>query len=331
MNLVETEFLFCILSGFFLFHSLSRIVDDGNRSDLIFRWVTISIFGFIITESLNKWGIRSDLWNTDSIFAYITKSNLILFLSYSSLEERIFNLKPFFRIFVSVFLYSFWVSVLYGIHFFQNTILVQDNTLILPFAIALGAFLWTREMFWTGEDKRNLSLGEDSSRFVYLSFFPATFLVFSPWKEDVHFYHQVSTILMYGISSFVGFLIVSKFKKEMVPFSSEIGIWIGGFAFSSSLGAEIVVVLPLAMLSGIFGRLLYSYLSRLAWSESGIRGVVSFLYPSILGIFLPFLLLEPSGWVHSPYVLLGVQVLYFLSFYLVASLSFGIILLIKQK
>ncbi|TGL86053.1 hypothetical protein EHQ68_09835 [Leptospira congkakensis] len=331
MNLFETEFLFCILSGFFLFHTLTRISEEWKRKDLLFQWTMLTVLGFIIVESLKKWGIRSELWNTDSIFVYITKSNLLLFLSYSSLEERIFVLKPVRRILVSSFLYLFWVSLLFGIHFFQTTIQVQDNTFILPFAIALGAFVWTREMFWNEDlgDKRGL--GDDSSRFIYLSFLPAAFLILSPWKTDVNFYNQVSAILFYGVSSFLGFLFVSKFKKETVSSESEIGIWIGGLAFSSCLGTEIVVVLPLAILSGIFGRLLYSYLSSLSWSESGIRGVVSFLYPSALGIFLPFLLTEPNEWVHAPYVLLGVQVLYFLSFYLVSSLCFGIILLNKQK
>lgn len=331
MNLVETEFLFCILSGFFLFHSLSRITEEWKRKDLLFQWTAITALGFFLTESLGKWGIQSELWNTDSFFAYITKSNLLLFLSYSSLEERIFILKPIRRIFVSIFLFSFWVGILFGIQFFQTTILVQDNTSILPLAISLGAFVWTREMFWTLENTDNSKLVDDTSRFVYLSFLPVAFLVLSPWKADWSFYKQVAALLMYGISSHVGFQLVSKFKKEVVGFESEIGIWIGAIAFSACLGTEIVVVLPLSLLSGIFGRLLYSYLSSLSWSEPGIRGVVSFLYPSVLGIFLPFLLVEPSGWVHSPYVLLGVQVLYFLSFYLAASLCFGIILLNKQK
>ncbi|TGL33602.1 hypothetical protein [Leptospira perdikensis] len=331
MNVVETEFLFCILSSFFLFHSLSRITDEWKRKDLLFQWTAITAVGFIITESLTKWGFHSNIWNSDSIFAYITKSNLILFLSYSSLEERIFTLKPIRRIFVSIFLYSFFIGVLFGTQFFQTSILVQDNTLILPLVISLGAFVWTREMFWTEKNADNLMLADDTSRFVYINFLPVAFLVFSPWKADWSFYKQVAALLMYGFSSHVGFQLVSKFKREVVGFESEIGIWIGAIAFSTCLGTEIVVVLPLSILSGIFGRLLYSYLSTLSWSESGIRGVVSFLYPSVLGIFLPFLLLEPGGWVHSPYVLLGVQVLYFLSFYLAASLCFGIILLNKQK
>ncbi|TGK84557.1 hypothetical protein EHQ24_06075 [Leptospira noumeaensis] len=331
MNLFETEFLFCVLSGFFLFHSLSRISEETKRSDLLFQWTMITVFGFVLTETLKKWGIHSEIWNTDSIFVYITKSNLLLFLSYVSFEERIFDFSPFRRIFVSVFLYLFWVSLLFGIYFFQKTILVQDNTLILPFAISLGAFVWMREMFWNLDGGKEQILGEDNLRFVYLSFLPAAFLVLSPWKVDVQFFKQVATILMYGTSSLVGFLFVSKLKKEMVPTSAETGIWIGALAFSVCLGTEILVVLPLAFFSGIFGRLIYSYLSSISWSASGIRGVVSFLYPSVLGIFLPFFLAEPSGWVHSPYVLLGVQILYFLSFYLAASFCFGIILLNKQK
>ncbi|MBM9548553.1 hypothetical protein JWG40_16120 [Leptospira sp. 201903074] len=331
MNLVETEFLFCILSSFFLFHSLAKNTEEWKRKDLLFQWTAITSLGFIITESLKKWGIHSELWNTDSLFAYITKSNLLLFLSYSSLEGRIFTLKSVRRIFISIFLYSFWVSVLFGIQFFQTTILVQDNTLILPFAISLGAFVWAREMFWNFEENKESILGDDSFRFIYLCFLPVTFLVLSPWKVEWSFYKQVATLLLYGISSHVGFQLVSKFKKETVPAESEIGIWIGSLAFSTCLGTEVLVVLPLSILAGIFGRLLYSYLSTLSWSESGIRGVISFLYPSILGIFLPFFLIERGQWVHAPYVLLGVQILYFLSFYLVACLSFGIILLNKQK
>lgn len=331
MNLVETEFLFCILSSFFLFHSLAKITEEWKRKDLLFQWTAITALGFIFTESLKKWGIQSVIWNTDSILGYITKSNLLLFLSYTSLEERIFTFKVYRRFFVSIFLYLFWVFVLFGIQFFQTTILVQDNTLILPFAISLGAFVWAREMFWNLEENNEFKLGDDSFRFIYLCFLPTAFLVLSPWKVEWSFYKQVATLLMYGISSHLGFQLVSKLKKETVPFESEIGIWIGSLAFSTCLGSEILVVLPLSILSGIFGRLLYSYLSTLSWSESGIRGVISFLYPSFLGIFLPFLLAEPSVWVHSPYVLLGVQVLYFLSFYLVACLSFGIILLNKQK
>ncbi|EOQ96055.1 putative membrane protein [Leptospira wolbachii serovar Codice str. CDC] len=331
MNLVETEFLFCILSGFFLFHSLSRITEEWKRKDLLFQWTVITALGFILTESLKKWGIYSELWNTDSIFAYIAKSNLLLFLSYTSLEERIFTFKVYRRLFVSIFLYLFWVFVLFGIQFFQTNILVQDNTLILPFAISLGAFVWAREMFWNLEENKEMKLGDDSLRFVYLCFLPVAFLVLSPWKVDWSFYKQVANLLIYGISSHVGFQLVSKFKKQIVPEESEMGIWIGAIAFSTCLGTEIVVVLPLSILSGIFGRLLYSYLSSLSWSGPGLRGVISFLYPSVLGIFLPFLLEEPNGWVHAPYVLLGVQVLYFLSFYLVACLSFGIILLNKQK
>ncbi|TGK84201.1 hypothetical protein EHQ31_05815 [Leptospira montravelensis] len=330
MNLFETEFLFCILSGFFLFHSIERLSDEWKRRELVFLWTNITGFGFIITESLLKWGIHSDLWNTDSIFGYITRSNLLLFLSYVTLEERIFTLKPSRRFFVSVFLYLFWVGVLFGIQFFQKTIFVQDNTFILPFAISLGAFIWSREMFWSFEEN-SPKLGEDSSRLVYLCFLPATFLVLSPWKFEVSFYTKVANILLYGISSQIGFQFVSKFKKESVPAESEIGIWIGAITFSSCLGTEILVVLPLAILSGIFGRLLYSYLSSLSWSEPSIRGVVSFLFPSFLGIFLPFLLTEPKDWVHSPYVLLGVQTLYFLSFYLAGAFSFGLILLNKQK
>ncbi|MCW7471669.1 hypothetical protein [Leptospira kanakyensis] len=331
MNLFETEFLFCVLSGFFLFHTLSRISEEGKRSDILFQWAMITVVSFLFTEILKKWGIRSELWNTDSIFVYITKSNLLLFLSYSSLEEKIFDLRPARRFVVSIFLYLFWVSLLFGIHFFQTNIYVQDNTFILPFAISLGAFVWMREMFWNDTENRMQVLAYDSSRFIYLSFLPAAFLVLSPWKVDVQFYNKVSMILIYGMSSFVGFLLVSKLKKEKLPEAAEIGIWIGALAFSSCLGTEILVVLPLAFLSGIFGQLLYSYLISLSWSESGVRGVVSFLYPSALGIFLPFLLAEPKEWVHSPYVLLGVQVLYFLSFYLAASLSFGFILLNKQK
>ncbi|PJZ85550.1 hypothetical protein [Leptospira harrisiae] len=331
MNLFETEFLFCILSSFFLFHSLFRISDEGKRSELIFQWTLITVVGFFITEILKKWGIHSLLWNSDSLFLYIAKSNLLLFLTYFSFEESWFSFQPVRRFFFFGLLFVFWIGVMFGIHFFQTTILVQDNTLILPFAISLGAFVWIREMFWSLEGVRESTLGDDSARFVYLSVLPATFLVFSPWKTEVNFYNQVSAIVIYGISSFVGFLFVSKLKKEIVPASAEIGIWIGTLAFSSCLGTEILVVLPLAFLSGIFGRLIYSHLSSLRWSESGIRGVLSFLYPATLGIFLPFLLVEANLWVHSPYVLLGVQVLYFLSFYLVACLFFGIILLFKQK
>lgn len=331
MNVVETEFLFCILSGIFLYHSLSRISVEWKRRDLLFQWTAITALGFIFTESLKKWGIQSALWNTDSIFGYITKSNLLLFLSYTSLEERIFAFKVYRRYFLSVFLYMFWILVLFGIQFFQTTIQIQDNTLILPFAISLGAFVWAREMFWPYEENKESKLGDDSFRFVYLSFLPVAFLVLSPWKLEWSFYKQVATILIYGLSSHLGFQLVSKYKKQMVPAESEIGIWIGALAFSTCLGTEILVVLPLSILSGIFGRLLYAYLSTLSWSEPGIRGVMSFLYPSILGIFLPFLLVERGQWVHAPYVLLGVQILYFLSFYLVASFSFGIILLNKQK
>lgn len=331
MNLFETEFLFCILSGFFLFHTLSRISEEGKRNDLIFHWTFITVFGFLLTEVLKKWGIRSEIWNTDSLFAYLTKTNLLLFLCYSSLEERWFSFQPFRRFFVSIFLFLFWVGVLFGIHFFQTTIFVQDNTLILPFAISLGAFVWMREMFWPLERADKQGLTYDSSRFGYLSLLPIVFLVLSPWKADVQFYSYVSNFLFYGIASSLGFFLVSKWKKEEVSSASEIGIWMGTLAFSSCLGTEILVVLPLAFLSGIFGSLLYSYLASLRWSESGIRGVLSFLYPAILGVFLPFLLAEPNLWVHSPYVLLGVQVLYFLSFYLVACFSFGIILFFKQK
>ncbi|TGL43937.1 hypothetical protein EHQ55_18005 [Leptospira meyeri] len=331
MNLFETEFLFCILSGFFLFHTLRRISEEGKRNDLIFLWTFITVFGFFMTEILKRWGIRSEIWNTDSIFVYITKSNLLLFLTHSSLEERWFSFQPLRRFFVATFIFLFWVGVLFGIHFFQTTILVQDSTLILPFAISLGALVWIREMFWPLEEVGKQKLTYDASHFVYLSLLPVVFLVLSPWKADVRFYSYVSNFLFYGIVSSLGFLFVSKWKKEDVSYAAEIGIWIGTLAFSSCLGTEILVVLPLAFLSGIFGRLLYSYLALLRWSESGIRGVLSFLYPAILGIFVPFLLAEPNLWVHSPYVLLGVQVLYFLSFYLVACLSFGIILLFKQK
>ncbi|MCG6142849.1 hypothetical protein [Leptospira bandrabouensis] len=331
MNLFETEFLFCILSGFFLFHSILRISDEWKRRELIFHWTTITGFGFFITESLLKWGIHSEIWNTDSIFGYITRSNLLLFLSYVALEERVFTLKPIQRFFVSVFLYLFWVGVLFGIQFFQTIILVQDNTFILPFSIALGAFIWSREMFWRFEKDGNSKLGGDSVQLVYLSFLPAAFLILSPWKFEVSFYTKVANIFLYGIASHIGFQLVSKFKKESVTAESEIGIWIGAITFSSCLGTDVLIVLPLAFLSGIFGRLLYAYLSSLSWSEPSLRGVISFLFPSFLGIFLPFLLTEPKDWVHSPYVLLGVQTLYFLSFYLAGAFSFGIILLSKQK
>ncbi|TGK47091.1 hypothetical protein [Leptospira bouyouniensis] len=328
---IEVDFLFFFVSLFFLYRCLFSIANMENKSLLLTYWMGIIILTFISIHSLSRWGVSVIGWETKSIFLLLTKSNLVLYFVYQLLEERIFLYRRTIGFLITFCLFLFLGTFFYWIQMFQVEIRAEDTSRILPFTIAIGAFVWSREMFWPNLKLLELKLGDEKESKLAFLFLPCFLYVLTPFSTNYGFIEALSSAVVIGISSFVGFTLVSLILKVSIPDEAEIGVWIGTIAFSSSFGADLLVCIPMAFFVGAFARGFYFYLDQLNWTVSGKRGVVCFLFPSIIAIFLPFLVLEPKDWLHSPYVLLGVQILYFLSFYLVSSLVFGILLLLKPK
>lgn len=327
----EIDFLFYFASLFFLYHTLSSVSQRDRRDLLLLYWMGISVLSFLVITSFSRFEIFFIGWNKRSTFQILTLANLLLFFTYRSLEERIFSYSRSVGFIFTALIFGFFASFFYWMERFQTNLYAEDESHILPFAIAVGAFVWSREMFWT-EPKLTLSPSSDEKEFNLTdSLFPCLVFLIAPQTTNYEFVAVLASVVVIGLSSLVGFIFVSQILKERVPREGELGMWIGTLAFSTSIGVDLLVSVPLSFSLGMFGRGVYHTLARLDWSEPGKRGVVSFLYPSILGIFLPFLVLEPKHWNHAPYVLLGVQVLYFFSFYLVSSFVFGILLLFKPK
>ncbi|ABZ93674.1 Hypothetical protein LBF_1150 [Leptospira biflexa serovar Patoc strain 'Patoc 1 (Ames)'] len=328
---IEIDFIYFFVSLFFLHRCLVSVSSEENKNLLLLYWMGTSFLGFLFLLSLSRWGIIGFGWETKSFFLVLTKFNLILFFTYQTLEERIFSFRRSIGFLLTLLLFVFFSSFFFWIQIFQTEIHAEDQALFLPFTIAVGAFVWSREMFWTNPNPMESKLGEGKNIHLSFLFLPCFLYVLSPFTTNYGFVEMIASVLLVSISSLVGFLLISQILKVSIPEEAEMGVWVGTVSFSSSLGAELLVTIPLAFFVGMFARGMYFYLDGLDWSRSGKRGVVAFLIPSILGIFLPFLVREPKDWVHAPYVLLGVQVLYFLSFYLVSSLVFGVLLLFKPK
>lgn len=328
---LEIDFIFFFASLFFFYHCIQSVYHSEKKNLLLIYWFSLSLFTVLIILGLVRWGISIPGWETKSIFRILTLGNLVMFFAYTALEDRIFTFGKAIGFFFFFVLYVFFSSFFFWTNLFQSILHADDQSLILPFSIGIGAFVWSREMFWTNPNSLESKLeGETSPQLTFL-FLPSFLFILSPFTTDYGFVEILSSAVVLGISSFVGFSLISQLQKKAIPKEAELGMWVGCISFSSVLGVDLFVSLPISFFVGMLGRGLYSYLESLQWSESGKRGVVSFLYPSLLGIFLPFLILEPKDWNHAPYVMLGVQVLYFLSFYLVSSLVFGILLLFKPK
>ncbi|TGM06073.1 hypothetical protein [Leptospira jelokensis] len=328
---LEIDFIFFFVSLFFFYHRFESIDHSEKKNLLLLFWFSNSIFSVILILGLSRWGYFLPGWETKSLFRILTVSNLLMFFTYNALEERIFSFGRVIGFLFQFVLYVFFSSFFFWTNLFQTNLHAEDESLILPFTISIGAFVWSREMFWTNPNSLESKLeGEKPPHLTFL-FLPSFLFILSPFTTNYGFVEILSSAVALGISSFVGFSLVSQFLKKSIPREAELGMWVGCISFSSVLGVDLFVSLPISFFVGMFARGLYAYLESLSWSESGKTGVVSYLYPSIMGIFLPFLVKEPKDWSHAPYVLLGVQVLYFLSFYLVSSLVFGFLLLFKPK
>ncbi|XDD47602.1 hypothetical protein AB3N60_05840 [Leptospira sp. WS39.C2] len=328
---IEIDVFYFFASLLFLYHSLESFDQKEQRNLFVFYWMGVSLLFILILGALRKWEIFIFGWEKESIFHLLTKSNLILFFTHVVFEERIFSYKRSIGFIILLFLSFYFASFFYWIESFQITLNPEDQSQILPFTISVGSFIWLREMFWQNPKSLESKLGEGIGQNLILVFLPCFLFLLSPQTTNYGFIEFLSSVVVIGIASLVGFTFVSQILKESLPREAELGVWVGTIGFSSVIGVDLLVSLPLSFVLGMSARGLYAYLDQLGWSVSGKRGVVSFLYPSIIGILLPFFVLEPKDWNHAPYVLLGVQVLYFLSFYLVSSLVFGLLLLSKPK
>ncbi|MCW7462131.1 hypothetical protein [Leptospira limi] len=328
---IEIDFIYFFASLFFLQYSLVIVTNKENRNLFLLYWMSLSVIGIFLLFSLSKWGISVFGWDTQSIFLLLTKANLILFFAFQVLGERIFSYSRVVGFLISVLLTLFFGTFFYWIHLFQSQLYAQDESGLLPFTVAMGAFVWSREMFWISPKSNKSKLVEEDKPKLLFLFLPCILFLLSPYKTNYEFIEIISKPVVLGFSSLIGFTIISQYLKVSIPRETEIGVWLGSIGFSTAISVDLLVSIPLAFVIGMFARGIYFYLDGLKWSDSGKRGVVSYLVPSILATFLPFLVVEPKDWNHSPYVLLGVQVLYFLSFYLISSLVFGFLLLIKPK
>ncbi|TGL54158.1 hypothetical protein EHQ59_08175 [Leptospira kemamanensis] len=328
---LEIDFLFFLISLVLVFKCFRSVTLPEEKQLLLLYWVANLILTVLLLISLSRLGVNITGWKTKSLFRILTISNLVSFFTYNALEDRIFSFRRSVGFAITLVLYLFFGSFFYWIQIFQTGLHAEDKSLLLPFTISLGAFVWSREMFWTHPKTTESKLADDFlGQFGFL-FLPSFLLLLSPFSSNYEFVEILSSAVILGLSSLLGFTLVSQILKVTYLSEAEIGMWIGTISFSSVLGIDLLLGLPIAFFVGMMGRGLYFLLDTLDWSSSGKRGVVSFLFPSVLGVFLPFLLLEPKDWSHAPYVLLGVQVLYFLSFYLISSLVFGILLLCKPK
>ncbi|TGK98150.1 hypothetical protein [Leptospira levettii] len=328
---IEIDFIYFFASLLFLQYSLLSITKNENKNLFLVYWLSLSVIGILFLISLSKWEFSVFGWDTQSIFFLLTKTNLILFFAFQVLGERIFSYSRIAGFFILVLLTLFFGSFFYWIHLFQSQLLAQDESRLLPFTIAMGAFVWTREMFWNPQNLNESKLVEEDKQNLLFLFLPCILFLLSPYKSNYEFIEMIGKPVVLGFSSLIGFSLISQYLKVSIPREAEIGVWLGSIGFSTAMSVELVVSIPLAFVIGMFGRGIYFYLDELKWSDSGKWGVVSYLLPSVIATFLPFLVIEPKDWNHAPYVLLGVQVLYFLSFYLISSLVFGFLLLIKPK
>lgn len=328
---IEIDFIYFFASLFFLQYSLVFVTSKENRNLFLLYWMSLSVIGIFLLFSLSKWGISVFGWDTQSIFMLLTKTNLILFFAFQVLGERIFSYSRIVGFLISILLTLFFGTFFYWIHLFQSQLFAEDESRLLPFTVAMGAFVWSREMFWNSAKSNESKLVEEDKQYLIFLFLPCILFLLSPYKTNYEFIEIISKPVLLGFSSLIGFTIISQYLKVPIPREAEIGVWLGSIGFSTAISVDLLVSIPLAFGIGMFGRGIYFYLDELKWSDSGKRGVVSYLVPSVLATFLPFLVVEPKDWNHSPYVLLGVQVLYFLSFYLISSLVFGFLLLIKPK
>ncbi|MBL0953565.1 MAG: hypothetical protein IBJ01_02225 [Leptospira sp.] len=328
---IEIDFIYFFASLFFLQYSLVFVANKEIKNLFLLYWLSLSVIGIFLLLSLSRWGISIFGWDTQSIFMLLTKTNLILFLAFQVLEDRIYSFSRVLSFLVLVLLTLFFGSFFYWIHLFQTQLLAQDELGLLPFTIAMGAFVWSREMFWNPQNSNESKLVEEEQPNLLFLFLPCILFLLSPDKTNYEFIEMIGKPVILGFSSLIGFSLISQYLKVSIPREAEIGVWLGSIGFSTAISVDLMVSIPLAFVIGMFARGIYLYLNELKWSDSGKRGVVSYLVPSVLATFLPFLVIEPKDWNHAPYVLLGVQVLYFLSFYLISSLVFGFLLLIKPK
>ncbi|MDF3821117.1 hypothetical protein P3G55_14505 [Leptospira sp. 96542] len=329
MNFSETEFILFLLS-LFLVHRVISLLPDNRKNFFVFVWMTQTVFLFSLFEVLRFFQIPIPLANT--YLSVLSQTNVIFFVTYISLEKISSNLtaRPNIFLFLCLGLVLSYFPNIIGMLTNSFGIQVFDKTGITHFFIFMGTFTWLSQMFFIvpGFSEPEVDPRENSPLYFLL---PISFLIFSPWTEDPKIWSYSAQFLLIGFFSFLGFKSTSYFLKVPVEREIEKSVWVGVVSFASCAGLSFFLYAPVTILVGVFARLMEHLLSKHEWSKTSTMNFCIYFFPSVLATYFPLLLLPRIEWPHAPYVLLGVQTLYFLTIHLTAAFIFGLFLLGNPK
>lgn len=329
MNFSETEFMFFLFSFVFIYRVISLSPEKLVRQ-LLFVWLSTITLGVLVGILITRFGYQSQLFQTSLVgFGSL---NILFYVCFLTLEKTLEDL-GLGRIMILFFTFTFLLFPLllfpkpkFDIFPFEY----MDRVGIMPLFIATGLGVWFFEMFWKDRfDNRshNVPYGYQ----ILLLLLPIGFLILSPLRSEVDFFTLAFEYFLFGLFSSFGFLIVSHIKEEVSDTSFEVGAWIGMVSLSGCLGEDLLVLLPLSFLLGVFGRLFLGFLSQTGWSRRGSEKFTSFFLPSLLGVFLPLLIVPREKWPHSPFVLLAVQAIFFLSVLILTAVFVSFVLLLRRE
>ncbi|MCZ8344613.1 MAG: hypothetical protein O9301_16385 [Leptospira sp.] len=328
MNFLETEFLFFAFSFLLIFRIFFK-ESEPVRIKLQSVWIGLMVVTLFLAILLPRLEVSYAFFLPN--FSTIAKLNLVFFLGFMVLKPTLSGLETGVLLiifgFFSFLFFPFLLETNAGKPQFPFPYL--DNLGLLPIWISLGTATWFFEMFWLERSEfENFVPG--SLRFLLL-LTPLAMFPLGSIPLDWNFFSSLFEAFVISVGSAFGFYVTSVLIKEKTESEFEIGAFIGFVAFSPSLGSDLLVQLPLAILLGGFGSLLLGFLQKKTWSKQGREGFVSFFFPGVLGAFLPSLLVPRNLWPHSPFVLLAVDLVLVLYVFVLTSIVCGALLLFRGR
>lgn len=328
MNFLETEFLFFGFSFLLILRILSK-ESETIRIKLQTVWLSQLLGGIFFVILIQRLEIEYTFFLPN--FLTIAKLNLYFFLAYLILKPILKDLGTGSLLvsfgFFSFIFFPFLSQTNSGKPMFPFQYL--DTLGLLPIWISLGTAVWFFEMFWSEKNEIENSVSPPI-RFLLL-LVPLVFLPLGSIPLDWDFFSVLFDTFAISTASAFGFYITSILIREQTESEFEIGAFIGFVAFSPSLGSDLLIQLPLAIVLGGFGSLLIGFLRKKSWSKPGREGFVSFFFPGLIGAFLPSLLVPRNLWPHSPFVLLAVDLILVLYVFVLSSSICGALLFFRKQ